>query len=207
MKVFVTGATGYIGGSIAEGLVAAGRSFDGDVGQPKLALGSVAHRVDYDDPCGSCSDNGVRGDEDTSPIGNAKPSSVDPDRDSDLCDRIDWTAIGHAARNRVRDLGSGVFVAWRCRAAHRRLDLFHRLDGHARRIRANAATTLAGDGRPGGSQWYDTVRCEHGVRSRGDAAVLVNARQIRDSWLVDARRFGAASANCIATYPLRPSSR
>ena len=37
-------------------------AFDGDVGQPKLALGSVAHRVDYDDPCGSCFDNGVRGD-------------------------------------------------------------------------------------------------------------------------------------------------
>src|SRR5215469_3920334 len=25
------------------------------------------------------------------------------------------TAIGHAARNRVRDLGSGIFVAWRSR--------------------------------------------------------------------------------------------
>ena len=30
------------------------------------------------------------------------------------------------------------------------------------------------------SQWDDTVRCEHGVRFCGDAAVLVNARQVRD---------------------------
>jgi hypothetical protein len=75
-------------------------AFDGDVGQPKLALGSVAHRVDYDDPCGGCSDNGIRWDEDTSPIGNAKPPSVEPDSYSDLCNRIDWTAVGHAARNR-----------------------------------------------------------------------------------------------------------
>jgi hypothetical protein len=71
---------------------------------------------------------------------------VEPDRDSDLCNWIDWIDIGHAARNRVRDLGSGVFVAWRCRLAHRRLALFRRLDGHAGCIRANAATTLAADG-------------------------------------------------------------
>ena len=50
-----------------------GEGLDGDIEQPKLALGSVAHRVDYDDPRGSCSDNGFRGDEDTSPIGNAIP--------------------------------------------------------------------------------------------------------------------------------------
>jgi hypothetical protein len=31
-----------------------------------------------------------------------------------------------------------------------------------------------------GGQWDDTVRCEHGVRFRGDAAVLVNACQVRD---------------------------
>ena len=161
------------------------RALDGDVWQPKLALGSVAHRVDYDDPRRGCSDNGLRRDEDTSPIRNAKPSSVEPDRDSDLYNWIDWTDIGHAARNRVRDLGSGVFVAWRRRLANRRLALFHRLDGHARRIRTNAATTLAADGWSGGSQWDDTVRCEHGVRFRGDAAVLVNARQVRDPerWL------------------------
>ena len=92
-------------------------AFDGDdVGQPKLAWGSVAHRVDYDDPCGSSSDNGVRGDEDTSSIGKAKPSSVEPDRDSDLYNRIEWTAIGHAARNRVRDLGSGRSRAARAEA-------------------------------------------------------------------------------------------
>src|SRR5262245_46110646 len=70
----------------------------------------------------------------------------------------DWIAIGHAARNRVRGLGSSVFVARRCRLAHRHLALFRRLDGHARRITANAATTLAADGRSRGSQWDDTVR-------------------------------------------------
>ena len=37
-------------------------ALDGDLGQPKLALGSVAYRADYDDPRGSCSDCGV-GDE------------------------------------------------------------------------------------------------------------------------------------------------
>ena len=79
----------------------------------------------YHDPRGSCSDNGFRGDEDTSPIGNAKPSPVDANPDSDLCNCIDWTAIGLAARNRVRDLGSGVFVARRRRLANRRLALFH----------------------------------------------------------------------------------
>ena len=76
---------------------------------------------------------------------------VEPDRDSDLCNRTDWTSIGRVALHRVRDLGSGLFVGWRSRFAHRRLDLFRRLDGHARRIRANAAPTLADDGRSGSS--------------------------------------------------------
>jgi len=47
--------------------------------------------------------------------------------------------------------------------------------------RTYAATTLADDGRPGGSQWDDAVRCEHGVRLHGDAAVLGIARQVRDA--------------------------
>ena len=43
------------------------------------------------------------------------------------------------------------------------------LDEHARRIRADAATTLALDGRAGGSRRDATVRCEHGVPFLGDA--------------------------------------
>jgi len=84
---------------------------------------------------------------------------VEPDPDLDLCNGSDRTAIGRGARNRVRDLGSGVFVAWRSRFTHRRLALFRRLDVDARRIRADAATTLADDGRSGGSQRDATVRC------------------------------------------------
>jgi len=106
--------------------------------------------------------------------------TIEPDRDRDLCNRRDWTAFGRAARNRVRDLGRGVFVAWRSRLAHGRLALFARLDEHARRIRADAATTLAGDGRAGGSRRDATVRCEHGVPFLGDADVLVNAHRARD---------------------------
>src|SRR5262249_6511521 len=79
----------------------------------------------------------------------------------------------------VRDLGSGVFVAWRSRLAHGRPALFARLDEHARRIRADAATTLADDGRAGGSRRDATVRCEHGVPFLGDAGVLVNAHRAR----------------------------
>ena len=62
------------------------------------------------------------------------------------------------ARNRVRDLGSGVFMAWRSRLVPGRLALFHRFDEHARRIRAHAATTLAVDGGSGGSQRDAPVR-------------------------------------------------
>src|SRR5262245_29311410 len=80
----------------------------------------------------------------------------------------------------MRDLGSRVFVAWRSRLTHRRLALFRRRDVHARRIRADAATTLADDGRSGGGQRDATVRYKYGVRVRGDAGVLVNARQVCD---------------------------
>ena len=78
------------------------------------------------------------------------------------------------------DLGSRVFVAWRSRLTHRRLALFRRRDVHARRIRADAATTLADDGRSGGGQRDATVRYKYSVRVRGDAGVLVNARQVCD---------------------------
>jgi hypothetical protein len=64
--------------------------------------------------------------------------------------------------------------------SHGRLVLFARLDEHARRIRADAATTLALDGRAGGSRRDVTVRCEHGVPFLGDANVLVNAHRARD---------------------------
>ena len=55
------------------------------------------------------------------------------------------------------------------------------LDEHARRIRADAATALALDGRAGGSRRDATVRCEHGVPFLGDAGVLVNAHRARDA--------------------------
>ena len=54
------------------------------------------------------------------------------------------------------------------------------LDEHARRIRADASTALALDGRAGGSRRDATVRCEHGVPFLGDAGVLVNAHRARD---------------------------
>ena len=80
------------------------------------------------------------------------------DPDDDLYSRSDWSAIGCGARNRVRDLGSGIFMAWRSRLAPRRLALFYRLDEHARRIRVYAAITLAVDGCSGGSQRDAIVR-------------------------------------------------
>ena len=53
------------------------------------------------------------------------------------------------------------------------------LDEHARRIRADAATTLADDGRAGVRRRDAPVRCEHGVSFLGDAGVLVSAQIIR----------------------------
>ena len=53
------------------------------------------------------------------------------------------------------------------------------LDEHARRVRADAATTLALDGRAGGSRRDATVRREHSVPFLGDANVLVNAYRAR----------------------------
>ena len=49
------------------------------------------------------------------------------------------------------------------------------LDEHARRIRADAAATLADNGRAGGRQRNATVRCEHGVPFLGDAGILGTA--------------------------------
>ena len=54
------------------------------------------------------------------------------------------------------------------------------LDEHARRIGADAPTTLAVDGRARGGRRNATVRCEHGVPFLGDAGVLVNAHRARD---------------------------
>src|SRR6516225_9103244 len=90
----------------------------------------------------------------------------------------------------MRDLGSRVFVAWRSRLTHRRLALFRRRDVHARRIRADAATTLADDGRSGGGQRDATVRDKYGVRVRGDAGVLDNAREVSVDELTTASRQG-----------------
>src|SRR5262249_49809848 len=149
-------------------------ALDGDVGLPELALGPVAHRVDYGAPRGGCCDDGYRGSEDTVPTGSSRIRFVEPDPDHDLYSRSDWTAIGCDARNRVRDLGSGVFMAWRSRLAPRRLALFHRLDEHAGRIRAHAATTLAVDGGSGGSQRDATIPCQHRVAIHSGARALVN---------------------------------
>src|SRR6516165_3142721 len=102
---------------------------------------------------------------------------METDTDHDLYGHGDWTAVGCDPRDRVRDLGSGVFMAWRSRLAPRRLALFHRLNEHARRIWAHAATTLAVDGRSGVSQRDATVRCEHRMAFHGGARVLVNDRR------------------------------
>src|SRR6478735_11383219 len=112
-------------------------------------MGLVAHRPDDGDPCDGGCDAGPCGGGDTGAPGNPRPQSVEPDLDPDLCNRRDWTAVGRAARNRMRDLGSGVFVAWRSRVAQGRLALFAGFDEHARRITADAATTLADNGRAG----------------------------------------------------------
>ena len=53
------------------------------------------------------------------------------------------------------------------------------LNEHTRRIRVDAATTLVGDGRAGGSRRNATVRCEHRVPFFSDAGVLVNAHRAR----------------------------
>src|SRR5215831_14770332 len=65
--------------------------------------------------------------------------------------------------------GSGIFVAWRSRLAHRRPALFRRLDEHTRRIRADAATTLADDRCSRSSRRDSAVWCERGVHFRGAA--------------------------------------
>ena len=59
--------------------------------------------------------------------------------------------------------------------AQGRLALFAGFDEHARRITADAATTLADNGRAGVGRRDAIVRCEHGVPFRRDAGVLVNA--------------------------------
>ena len=46
---------------------------------------------------------------------------------------------------------------------------------HARRFGADAGTTLADDGRPGGGKRHAVVRYQHGLHFRGDAGVLVDA--------------------------------
>jgi nucleoside-diphosphate-sugar epimerase len=53
--------------------------------------------------------------------------------------------------------------------------LFHRLDDHARRIRADAATALADDGRAGGGRRHAAVRYQHSLPFRGNAVVLADA--------------------------------
>src|SRR5262249_39125670 len=75
-------------------------------------------------------------------------------------------------------------------------------------IRADAATTLADDGRSGGGQRDATVRYKYGVRVRGDAGVLVNARQVCDLQprLTRIDRQAAANDVCNCTRKVRRSS-
>ena len=103
---------------------------------------------------------------------------------------------------------AAAYLSWRSRLTHRRLALFRRRDVHARRIRADAATTLADDGRSGGGQRDATVRYKYGVRVRGDAGVLVNARQVCDLQprLTRIDRQAAANGVCNCTRKVRRSS-
>jgi hypothetical protein len=105
---------------------------------------------------------------------------VETGRDPHLYKRGDWTGIRRSARNRVWDVGSGLFVAWRSRLAHRRLAVFRRLDEHARRLRSDAATTLADDGGSGSSRRDSGIWCERSIYFPGHASILVNARRARD---------------------------
>ena len=150
-------------------------ALDGDVGYSKLGLEPIAYRVDNGDPRDSCCVNGFRGREGTSTTGKPRPKVVETGRDLHLYKRGDWTGIRRSARNRVWDVGSGVFVAWRSRLAHRRLAVFRRLDEHARRLRSDAATTLADDGCSGSIRRDSAIWCERGVYFRSHAGVLVNA--------------------------------
>ena len=54
------------------------------------------------------------------------------------------------------------------------------LDEYARRLRSDAATTLADDGCSGSSRRDSAIWCERGVYFRRDAGVLVNARRACD---------------------------
>jgi hypothetical protein len=127
-------------------------------------------------PRDRCRIDGFRGGEGTGTTGKPRPRIVASGGDLDFHKRNDGTATGRSPWNRMWDLGSGVFVAWRSRLAHRRPALFRRLDEHARRLGANAATTLADDGRPGGSRRGSAIWCECGVYFRSHAGVLFNAR-------------------------------
>ena len=100
--------------------------------------------------------------------------------DPDLYKRGYWIGIRRSTWNRMWDVGSGVFVAWRSRLAHRRLALFRRLDEHARCIRSDAATTLADDGCSGSSRRDSAIWYKRGVYFRSDASILVNARRARN---------------------------
>src|SRR5262249_21722149 len=103
------------------------------------------------------------------------PKFVDPDPNPDFYNRSNWTAIGHAARNRVWHLGSGAFVAWRSRLADRCLALFRRLNEYARGIRPDSATIWVDDGGSRGSRRDVTFWWERGLLFRGDADILLNA--------------------------------
>jgi hypothetical protein len=78
-------------------------------------MGSITHRVDYGDPRDRCCVDGFRGGEGTRPTRKPPTSVLESGRDPDLHKRGDWIGIRCSARNRMWDVGSGVFVAWRSR--------------------------------------------------------------------------------------------
>src|ERR1700733_4872469 len=87
---------------------------------------------------------------------------MEPGRSPDFYERRDGAAVGCSARSGVRDLGRGLFVARRHRFTPGCFALFGRLDDYARRVRADAATTLADDGSSGGGRRSSAIWRQHG---------------------------------------------
>jgi hypothetical protein len=154
---------------------------DQSVGERQLDSGPLADRPDHSNPRDGCGDDGPRDVRDQATAGGEKTWFTAGDPDSDRHGRGGRTAAGGAPRDRGRDLGSGISMAWGARLASRRDPLFHRFDDHARRFGADAATALANDGRAGGGRRHAAVWYQHGVHFRGDAGLLADAlRAVRD---------------------------
>ena len=120
------------------------------VGANRLDLRSFANRADYRNSRDRSGSTGTGGFEDTSPDREPPPWSTVCDPDRDRSGRYGWTASGCAARNRGRDLGSGIYVAGCARLAFGCNPLFGGFDVHERRFGADAARALTDDGRAQG---------------------------------------------------------